>query len=172
MRPGKDPLDVRGMTQFRPQGPVTPAGAAAFQAASTGPVEPAPSPDAAALDPYDDTLRPWQDMLVGTIRSEIDQGRRVSASLPGSQRPVLIEDVERRGPLVFLTGLQDAMYIIGDMAGVVVLSDPQPGSVRWPKHASAVSMGVDQPVIITRFNRSGEIKRDGLDEKGHRDGEA
>jgi hypothetical protein len=121
-------------------------------------------PNAEPVEVAQATSQPWQDQLVGFILREIDQGRKVRVSLPGSLAPVPIESAAVRGLFVVLTGPDDSLFLVGDLQGVVVLSERQPGSVKWPIHATWVSMDVDHDVQVTRYYRDGKVRRDGIDD--------
>lgn len=66
----------------------------------------------------------WADLLGGVLRREIDAGRLVRVSLPGSQVPILVEDGGRWLDLLVIRDPQGARYHVADPAGVVIICDP------------------------------------------------
>ena len=100
----------------------------------------------------------WQDTMVSTIRSEIDQGRIVRVQLPGALRPVPIEDAGTHGPFVLLEGPGGGRFFIGDMAGVVLLSDPlgPGGTARQSVHPE---LSVDDDAEAEWVRRLNEGRR-------------
>lgn len=66
----------------------------------------------------------WADMIVTLVRQEIDGGRLVRVSLPGSKVPILVEDAMRWAQTLAIRDPQGGRYYLADPAGVVVICDP------------------------------------------------
>lgn len=87
----------------------------------------------------------WQDVLVSTIRREIDTGHIVHVRLPGLSKPVLIEDAATSASMVVLADEKGMRLYVGSMQGVVVIAcDPQGGGKGlWSPISVPPEMSVD-----------------------------
>lgn len=70
----------------------------------------------------------WSASLASLCRKEIDAGRMVRASIPGSPVALLIDDAYDEGEMLVIVDPQGRSYHVGHPAGVVVLCDPVPAS--------------------------------------------